>query len=160
MASTKMEIDITADASDAQASLMATAAAADRAAGAAKDLNKALAGESSAASMFREQAKAVEEQAAAFRAAAKEARQLQQIERDRAKLAALREKNSLGSQLSDMARGALTALPAAAADGGNSDAAAPALQFIHKREDNPCTACTNWMPERNRSSIDIDLLRV
>jgi hypothetical protein len=117
MASTKMEIDITADASDAQASLLATASAADRAAGAAKDLNKALAGESSAASMFRDQAKAVEEQAAAFRAAAKEARQLQQIERDRAKLAALREKNSLGSHLADMARGALTALPAAAASG-------------------------------------------
>lgn len=117
MASTKMEIDITADASNAQAGLKATAAAADRAAGAAKDLNKALEGESSAASMFREQAKAVEQQAAAFRAAAKEARELQQIERARAKLAAQREKNSLGSQLSDMARGALTALPAAAASG-------------------------------------------
>lgn len=115
MASTKMEIDITADASNAQAGLKATAAAADRAAGAAKDLNKALAGDSSAASMFREQAKAVEEQAAAFRAAAKEARQLQQIERDRAKLEALRKKNSLGTQLSGMARGLVAALPAAAA---------------------------------------------
>lgn len=115
MASTKMEIDITADASNAQAGLKATAAAANRAAGAAKELNKAIAGDSSAASMFREQAKAVEQQAAAFRAAAKEAKQLQQIESARAKLEALRKKNSLGSQLSGMVRGAMIALPAAAA---------------------------------------------
>lgn len=113
MASTKMEIDITADASNATAGLKATAAAANRAAGAVQELNSA--SDSQAAAMFREQAKAVEKQAAAFRAAAKEARQLQQIESARAKLAALREKNSLGSQLAGMARGALIALPAAAA---------------------------------------------
>lgn len=117
MASTKMEIDITADASNAQAGLKATAAAADRAAGAAKDLNKALAGESSAASMFREQAKAVEQQAAAFRAAAKEAKQLQQIESLRAKTAKMRAQNSLGAQLSEKVRTALPTLTAAAAAG-------------------------------------------
>lgn len=117
MASTKMEIDITADASNAQAGLKATAAAADRAAGAAKDLNKAIAGESSAASMFREQAKAVEKQAAAFRAAAKEAKQLQQIESLRAKAAKMRAQNSLGAQLSEKVRTALPTLTAAAAAG-------------------------------------------
>lgn len=117
MASTKMEIDITADASNAQAGLKATAAAADRAAGAAKDLNKAIAGESSAASMFREQAKAVEKQAAAFRAAAKEAKQLQQIESLRAKTAKMRAQNSLGAQLSEKVRTSLPTLTAAAAAG-------------------------------------------
>lgn len=117
MASTKMEIDITADASNAQAGLKATAAAADRAAGAAKELNKAIAGESSAASMFREQAKAVEKQAAAFRAAAKEAKQLQQIESLRAKTAKMRAQNSLGAQLSEKVRTALPTLTAAAAAG-------------------------------------------
>lgn len=115
MSSTKMEIDITADASNAQAGLKATAAAANRAADAVKELNSAA--DSQAASMFREQAKAVELQAAAFRKAAKEAKQLQQMERARAKLADVRASNSLGSQLAGMSRSALTALPAAAAAG-------------------------------------------
>ncbi len=118
MSSTKMEIDITADASDAQAGLIATAGAAERAADAVKDLNSAL--DSQVAAMFREQAKAVEEQAAAFRAAAKEEKQLLQLERDRAKLAELRASNSVGSQLAGMGRTALAALPAAAAAGAGA----------------------------------------
>lgn len=118
MSSTKMEIDITADASNAQAGLKATAAAAERAADAVKDLNSAA--DSQVAAMFREQAKAVEQQAAAFRAAAKEAKQLQQLERDRAKLADLRASNSVGSQLAGMGRTALAALPAAAAAGAGA----------------------------------------
>ena len=118
MSSQKMEIDITADVSNAQAGLKATASAADRAADAVKKLNEA--SDSQAAAMFREQAKAVEEQAAAFRKAAKEAKQLQQLERDRAKLADLRASNSVGSQLAGMGRTALAALPAAAAAGAGA----------------------------------------
>ena len=113
MSSTKMEIDITADASNAQAGLKATAAAAERAADAVKELNSAT--DSQAAAMFREQAKAVEQQAAAFRKAAKEAKQLQQLERDRAKLADLRARNSVGSLLLGMGRTAMASLPMAAA---------------------------------------------
>lgn len=118
MSSTKMEIDITADASNAQAGLKATAAAADRAADAVKELNSA--SDSEVAAMFREQAKAVEKQAAAFRKAAKEAKQLQQLERDIAKQEALRARNSVGSQLVGMGRTALAAAPAAAAAGAGA----------------------------------------
>ena len=47
-------------------------------------------------------------------------------------------------------------LATAAAKGGGTDASSSSAQGMRERQDQPCTGCADWVPERNRPSIAVD----
>lgn len=116
--STNIDIKLRADAKSAKTGLDVTAHAAENAAEKVAELNQTSAHGSKLAAVFRENAKAVEEQAAAFREASQAAKQKLKLEKDMAKLAELREKNSLGGQFRGMMGGALGKFAPLAATAG------------------------------------------
>lgn len=116
--STEIDLKLTADARNAQSGLQVTARAAEEAAEAVQELNRHSAQGSKLADIFRENAKAVEEQAAALRDANRAAKEKAKLEKDMAKLAELREKNSLGGQFRGMMGGALGKFAPLAATAG------------------------------------------
>lgn len=116
--STNIDIKLRADAQSAKTGLNVTARAAENAAEKVAELNQTSAQGSKLAAVFRENAKAVEEQAAAFREATTAAKQKLKLEKDMAKLAELREKNSLGNQFHGMMGGALGKVAPLAATAG------------------------------------------
>ncbi|MBQ9830550.1 MAG: hypothetical protein IJO38_09425 [Akkermansia sp.] len=116
--STEIDLKLKADARNAQAGLQVTARAAEEAAAAVQELNRHSAQGSKLADIFRENAKAVEEQAAALRDANRAAKEQAKLEKDMAKLAELREKNSLGGQFRGMMGGALGKFAPLAATAG------------------------------------------